>query len=273
MLLPDTTHTQPFLDATLALAGIGVFIGSLEDLVCRNAFSDHGLMSWQVSRTDHRSLLDDGPAARVFAHLLTLPGFQWVVAARLAAISLLLTFQFSGWERSVLLGVVLTCGLAYNIRCPYGLSGDHQMTVIVMLALFLASLSPGGRLVHVICLWFIALQGVLSYAVAGVSKLSSPTWRSGEAIPGILRTTAYGNGTLFQIVAGRPAIAMAAAWGTILFESLFLLVFLRPMPVRIGFLAAGVLFHLQIACVMGLNLFFWAFVSTYPAILFCAMSS
>jgi hypothetical protein len=34
------------------------------------------------------------------------------------------------------------------------------------------------------------------------------------------------------------------------------------------FLATGILFHLTIALIMGLNTFFWSYISTYPAILF-----
>lgn len=39
-------------------------------------------------------------------------------------------------------------------------------------------------------------------------------------------------------------------------------------PFRTSFFAWGLLFHLANALVMGLNSFIWAFVATYPAILF-----
>ena len=174
--------------------------------------------------------------------------------------------------RSVLLLILLVCTLAYNIRCPYGLSGDHQMTTIVLLGLFLASLQPENPFAQRVCLWFIGLQGVLSYVVAGWSKLSSPAWRSGQAISGVMRTNTYGNPAFAQAVQKWPLLALLAAWGTMLFESAFPLVFSGWMPVRSAFLSAGILFHCQVAFLMGLNLFFWAFLSTYPAILFCALS-
>jgi hypothetical protein len=38
------------------------------------------------------------------------------------------------------------------------------------------------------------------------------------------------------------------------------------------FAVLGILFHVANAVIMGLNTFVWAFVETYPAILFCAVS-
>jgi hypothetical protein len=38
------------------------------------------------------------------------------------------------------------------------------------------------------------------------------------------------------------------------------------------FAVLGILFHVANAVIMGLNTFVWAFVATYPAILFCAVS-
>jgi hypothetical protein len=42
------------------------------------------------------------------------------------------------------------------------------------------------------------------------------------------------------------------------------------MPWRLLFLGWGVAFHLGCAVVMGLNNFLWAFIATYPALLFAA---
>jgi len=53
---------------------------------------------------------------------------------------------------------------------------------------------------------------------------------------------------------------------TILFEVLGPLgVLTGPKPTLL-FLVSGVLFHLSIAVAMGLNTFFWAFTSPFPAV-------
>jgi hypothetical protein len=73
-------------------------------------------------------------------------------------------------------------------------------------------------------------------------------------------------------VRGRDGACAALAWLVISFECTF------PIALAFGktgsavYAAIGIAFHISNAVIMGHNTFIWAFVATYPAILFCAMS-
>lgn len=149
------------------------------------------------------------------------------------------------------------------------MSGDHQMTVVLLASLLVSSTVPDGHVVQYLCIWFIALQAVLAYCIAGWAKLTSPAWRSGEAVVGVMRTVAYGNRTVANMVQRWHMLAFVAAWVVIVFESGFFLVLAGVPEITWGLLATAMVFHGAVAVVMGLNLFFWAFVATYPSILFC----
>ena len=60
--------------------------------------------------------------------------------------------------------------------------------------------------------------------------------------------------------------------GVIVFECGFAAIWFVPRPVAISFLICGAAFHLSVALLMGLNVFLWAFLSTYPAIWHCCVN-
>ncbi len=269
MLSAGAIDPRPFLDATAVLTGIAVALGSLEDLVRYAAFSDDGLMSWKVVRLRSRWIAGGRTGAAADA-VLSFPRYRWVIAARLAAALAVIPFSRLGGAPQAALFLALSgAAIAENIRCPYGQTGAQQMTLVLCIALFLANLAPDGHAVQRICLWFIALQATLAYLTSGLSKLASARWRSGEALVGIMGTTIYGNRPLHRVLQRWRALPFVASWGTMLFESCFFLVFLGCGELTLALIATALLFHLTVAFAMGLNLFFWAFLATYPAILFC----
>jgi hypothetical protein len=54
----------------------------------------------------------------------------------------------------------------------------------------------------------------------------------------------------------------------VLWESGFVIALIAPRPVLWMMLAAGLVFHLSCAWVMGLNTFLWAFAAGYPCVIF-----
>jgi hypothetical protein len=146
------------------------------------------------------------------------------------------------------------------------------MSLITFVAVAIYKLFPGDVHVAQASLWFIAIQGCLSYFVAGIAKVISPVWRSGEAVRRILGTRTYGSRRSASLVSGRDGVCVALSWLVMLFECTF------PLALAFGitgfaiFAVLGIFFHITNAVIMGLNTFVWAFVATYPAILFCALS-
>jgi hypothetical protein len=74
--------------------------------------------------------------------------------------------------------------------------------------------------------------------------------------------------SLATVVQSRPLLAYALCWGTILFETAFVVAAILPRNALLVLLAVGAAFHVAVAIMMGLNGFVWSFVATYPAILY-----
>jgi hypothetical protein len=251
----------------VVISSIGVLIASLELLTLTDEFADGGLFSWYVLRTTSRATLS-AATARPVALALFVP----VVAGgrALAALTLVLV-DGNRALTAVCVWAVVAASLALYVRAPLGLDGSDQMSTITFVAVGIHAVLPGDALVGQASLWFVAVQGCLSYCVAGIAKAVSPVWRSGAAVRGIFGTRTYGTRTSAAVVRGHPGLCAAAAWFVISFEITFpLALVLGPAGVAV-YAAVGALFHVSNAVLMGLNTFVWAFVATYPAVLYCAV--
>jgi hypothetical protein len=117
-------------------------------------------------------------------------------------------------------------------------------------------------------LWYITLQTLSSYFVSGWVKLLRPEWRSGRAMTVFLDTGIYGPLPPDSIYRS-PRLAQACSWAFTLWEGCFPLALL---DVRLAalFCVVATVFHFLVFWFFGLNRFFWAWLATYPAVLYCA---
>jgi hypothetical protein len=241
-----------------ALAAIGISIDSLELATRRIAVER--CFSWPVLQTTYPGFVRWPHAADAIGRLTDRRGLPVVLAARataaLAAVAGLATG--SAWAAPAALAVCLL-GALVHIRLVYGLDGADQMQNVVWAGLALYAAAPGGVLGDA-ALAFVAIQVGLAYLTSGIAKAISPEWRSGAAIRGILATHSYGGSGLARRCRG-SRLSRAACWGVIGFEIGAPLVALAGGLALVAVLAAAVVFHASIAIVMGLNDFFWAFVS------------
>ena len=116
--------------------------------------------------------------------------------------------------------------------------------------------------------WYITLQSLTSYFMSGWVKLLHPSWRSGRALPQFLDTGIHGPlppDSAYR----RPWLARSISWTFTVWEGLFPLALL---DVRLAALFCSVasVFHFLVFRYFGLNRFFWAWLTTYPAIVWCA---
>jgi hypothetical protein len=198
------------------------------------------------------------------------PRILTLIACRLVAAVLLVVLPIGvGPVRMVLVLVVLAVSVLLVIRSQYGHDGADQLSLLCFVAFAIAEST--GQLVPV--LWFIAGQSALAYLTAGVAKLASPVWRSGRALPEILRTEAYGNTAAYVLVKDKAALAALGTRSVIVFECLFPLALLGNPVVTATLIVSGVLFHAMNVAVMRLHTFFWSFIATYPAVVYCAAHS
>lgn len=149
--------------------------------------------------------------------------------------------------------------------------GSDFMTLVGLTGLLMAhvlSHFSDSAAAWPIAFWYVTLQSLGSYFVSGWVKLMRSEWRSGRALTVFLDQAVHGplpEHSPFR----SPKVALVCSWGFILWESLFPLA-LWSLPVAAVFCAVAAGFHFLVFWFFGLNRFFWAWLSTFPAILYCA---
>lgn len=256
--------------AVRLLAATGILISTAELLANRHDHRDDRLYSWKVFRS--QPLLVRHPRlGMVLDVILRYPRYVAVLWLRLVAIVLVVCAAWWAWLDVWALGAVLLTTLLVNFRSPFGQDGSDQMSSLVFVTLFLVALSGNDEAVQWAAIWFLALQACLAYFAAGVAKARGAKWTTrGDAVYQIFNTSSYGLKSVARFLRDRPALGRLVTWSVVAAELAFPLVLVAGRPLMWLFLAWGLAFHVTNAAVMGLNSFFWAFVSTYPAILFCA---
>jgi hypothetical protein len=253
------------LDWTQHLLALAVILSSLEGIVARARFPNQGLLSWRISRLRSEQFVV-GPRARVLSTLLD--GRRiWVLLGARAAAALCLVLTVAPLPSVTAAAVAVAASLVIHYAIPQGHDGSDQMTLIVLVALLIARLSPPGSVALTACLVFIAGQVALSYFASGVAKLFGSTWRRGTAVSSILATRTFGSGPVVRVLKRVPALGVAATYATVALEVAFPLTYLLPQQAMIVALASFLLFHLVVATTMGLNSFVPAFAACYPATL------
>ena len=158
--------------------------------------------------------------------------------------------------------------LGMPIRFCYGLDGSDQLVMVSSVACALSHVSP-SETAAALCCWFLGLQLVVCYAIAGIAKTFGQGWRDGSALTGLLSTRVYGNLPLSSLLARHPRFARLAAWSVILFEGTFPR---RSCPRRShAFTSSSVCSSTgRRPWPWGLNVFMLSFLSVYPALWFCS---
>lgn len=252
------------------LAAAGVLIASLEFLARPHALSDSSLASWPILRLRHPHL-SGGFAGTVLNGTVAYPRVLGVLAIRAMAATCLVFTQLHGLVHAALLATVVMASAVLTLRGPSGGEGADQVLRIIFWVLLLAALHPTTVTMR-LCLWFLALQACLAYFASGIYKITSPMWRDGTGLAGILGTRRYGNHRMSAVLAARPALARWGSRGIGLMETLFPLVLIAPPPWLPVFLGCGFLFHVGCAGLMRINCFVWAFAALYPAVAYVVLS-
>jgi hypothetical protein len=257
---------QRAASAAAFVLAVGVLLTTLEAVWRWRDLRPQGLLSWRVLSLRWR--LHRWPGLESVANaVLGFPGVLGLYAGQgMAAAALLVQPWFPALLPPALLALAGS-QLALRFRDGFGEDGSDQMNAILLIPLALHAVTPSNPLVLHAALGFIALQSCLAYLASGVAKAVSPQWRSGEALFLILNTASYGVRPVARYLRHRRGPGFVLAWSVILMECLFPLCLILPAPWFWIFLGWGFLFHLYCAVTMGLNSFLWAFVATYPVLL------
>lgn len=150
----------------------------------------------------------------------------------------------------ILLMWLSSWGIAIRWRGTFN-GGSDAMTFLILSAWLVSAVFPDFKS---ICLFYIAIQLILSYFVAGIAKIMSPQWRTGQAPQYFLAQAGW---------AITPAQGFFMAWAVLAFECLFPLAIFAPVP----FLILAIVFHVTNAYLFGLNRFVFAWAAAYPALI------
>jgi len=266
---PFILSTPMAVRALEILFACSALVQTIEYLHMGHAMNGSGLWVWRIQRAD----IPGAALRQLFDALFAQPVFKTLLWARLLAL-LSLALQGSGLMNVAFLFITHVVVL---IRWRGAFNGGSDfMTLVVLTGLLLAQLilnvteasSAHTDLAWRACFWYIAIQSITSYFVSGSVKLLRPEWRNGQALTIFLNAAIHGPLPEKHWLRQRW-LARLASWGFILWECAAPLVLLEQRWAVLFCLMAA-LFHFLVFWYFGLNRFFWAWVASFPAIVWCA---
>ncbi len=268
----SATFLQAWIDAPTLMAiratefllAWSLSIQTLEYLRIGKATADNGLWSWPLQRADIpnatvRAALDVLFKPWMHQVHLVLRLFAAVALAVQGASLPLIAFLFAGN-----LLILIRWRGAFN-------GGSDFMTLVVLSGLLIAQVVAAfsnEALGWQAGFWYIAIQSITSYFMSGSVKLLRREWRNGSAMTIFLNGAIYGPLSATHPLRNRW-LALLGSWGFIVWEILFPFSLLDPRLAAV-FCAVAALFHFLVFWFFGLNRFFWAWVCSFPAIMWCS---
>jgi hypothetical protein len=253
-------NTKDLIERVISLA---VLLQSIELLQMRRLCSEKGIWRWSILQREHRAL--PFVLRWFFALLLPYPCFVTLLVARVLAASALFGFGITSVLPFLWLSQVAVC---VRFRGTFN-GGSDYMTVLILMALSIATLGADVPMLPHACLLYIAVQATLSYLVAGLAKLRVAQWRNGVALRGFIVASAFGPPLWAAALVRDPRASRLLAWGVMAFECLFPLVW-TDTRLCLAWLSLGLGFHVANGMVFGLNRFLFAWAAAYPALLYCS---
>lgn len=262
-MIADPARLQLALECTARLIAVAVALQSIELLQLRRQFSDTGIWRFEVLAREYRDL--PSPLRALLGLLLPYRAFVALLALQLVSAGVMLICGCLGAAPLLLCASLL---ISVRFRGTFN-GGSDMMTVVILLAMSVAACVPARPALQAGCLGYIAVQATLSYAIAGLTKLKESEWHRGQALQNLIVGSHYAVPEYVRAVLVRPGCACALSWLIIGFECGFVLAWFDPR-VCAALLVVGALFHLSNAAVLGLNRFLFAWVASYPALLYVA---
>jgi hypothetical protein len=183
-----------------------------------------------------------------------------VVFAQLILSVVLMVFA----QKFAAVGLVVTIALiCLGFRGNFN-GGSDKFGFTIVLALAVTALFPA---LEKAAMLYLAIQLCLSYVIAGIVKLKNRQWRSGEALAHFLTNSNYAVPAFVKSLAHRKRVIMLASWIVIAFECSFFAAFVSP-KMAVIYAVLGFFFHLGNFVALGLNRFFFVWLSAYPIIFY-----
>ncbi|MFD2909765.1 hypothetical protein ACFSX9_13590 [Flavobacterium ardleyense] len=248
------------------ILSVGLVFDTLNFFLKKELYSDTvGLFQYDKLIHDKRKYFKN--IYQRLPYLFSFKGYFALMIIRLICL-LLLLLSFH-WSLFLLLFIIQ---LIFNLRNIYSLSGADQMQNIILFGLLIISFNINSNIAS-LTVFFISVQMLLSYFFTGFHKIKSKKWRNGDALLLVLNSETFGNSTFQKLLYNNKFISIIISWVIILVQLSFIIVLFINPQLTVYFLTILFLFHLSIAFSMGLNHFFWVFVSSYPIIYYLSKNS
>jgi hypothetical protein len=250
--------------ASQRLTALAVLLQTLELLHVRAVFADGGVWRFAILRPEQRAL----PAPLRALCRLLLPYRPFVVLLGLRVLAALWLLGVGELGSALLVPWLCLSQLLIGVRFRGAANGgSDSMTMLLLIALGVASLAGLRGLMCRAALLYIAVQVTFSYVIAGLAKLRQPDWRNGRALCHFVASSPYGEPVWLQRILGRPYCGLLLSWFVMAFECGFPLAWI-DQRLCMGLMLLGFGFHLTNAYVFGLNRFVFAWLAAYPALLY-----
>ena len=253
-LLPtDLTSTLIWSERLLSIA---VIQQTIELLMIRSTWNDHGIWCWSTLKKEFQSPL--------YSAVFSTNGYTILLALRLLSAALIWFTPCTTLNVFLFLSTWL---ISIRWRGLFN-GGSDSMTVVVSIGLCLARATIDHPAIAKYALSYIALQLTLSYFVAGWVKLKNPEWRSGIAMPVFLKTPRYDSPPeLIRSLFANPLRAKVISRLIMMLECSFPLAWWSP-NLCLPLLSLALIFHVLNFWIFGLNRFVFAWLAAYPALYF-----
>jgi hypothetical protein len=265
MTWPEWTITLPqALRWTEFVFAWSLALQTLEYLRMGAATHPEGLWSWTLQRRD----IPVAAVRRALDVLFHPVVHQGHLVVRLL-LAVLLCVSGGSWG---LIAFLFVGNLLILIRWRGAFNGGSDFMTLVVLTGLLIAYTVGtwvdAELGVRAGLWYICIQSVTSYFMSGAVKLLRVQWRNGEAMTIFLNAAIYGPLPPQHWLRHR-VWAMLGSWGFIAWECAFPFALVGPWH-AVAFCAVAAVFHFLVFWFFGLNRFFWAWMASFPAIVWCA---
>ena len=218
------------LNWTERIGSVTHLLASLEYLTRGRDRQRGGANNWAVNRRTFRA---HAPRATRVLDLFADQRVVTALHASRAVAAAALWLPLTNRQRVVANAVLTGSQGALHAQHLYGSDGADQVSFLVQALTTVARAGRNRPAVVDAALWFLSLQSVLSYTVSGWAKLPSETWRSGRALPAIVRTITYGDKQAWELMRRFPRLTQLTAHGVLAMECAFPLAFAakgRPAP-------------------------------------------
>lgn len=251
--------------AVECLCALSLLIQTLEFFRLQPALKETGIWSWSKQR---KEISHSSAWIQKFADFLYQEHHHYLHLILRAVTAFTLFFGIS-LVSSVFL-FFSTIIILIRWRGAFN-GGSDFMTLVVITGLLITQVCIpifGAPMAYRAGCWFITIQAISSYFISGSVKLFDANWRNGRALSFFINGAIFGplkENSIYK----KPWFAIASCWSFILWECTFPFALSGPLS-AVVWCSVAALFHFLVFWHFGLNRFFWAWLCTFPAIIYCS---